>query len=115
MGRKRKLRRKSLRDPNFNLVSFRIPIDLAVTLRNRGINLKEACKRFLMKLCTEKEHDCPLSPNNAAFKEKARCSGRDLNPRLRLERPEYLTGLYYRSTDRQIYGFGIMHLPAGFV
>jgi hypothetical protein len=43
------------------------------------------------------------------------CSGRDLNPRLRLERPEYLTGLYYRSTDRQIYGFGIMHLPAGFV
>ena len=26
------------------------------------------------------------------------CSGRDLNPRLRLERPEYLTGLYYRST-----------------
>lgn len=25
------------------------------------------------------------------------CSGRDLNPRLRLERPEYLAGLYYRS------------------
>jgi hypothetical protein len=26
------------------------------------------------------------------------CSGRDSNPGLRLERPEYLTGLYYRST-----------------
>ena len=25
------------------------------------------------------------------------CSGRDLNPGLRLERPPYLTGLYYRS------------------
>ena len=25
------------------------------------------------------------------------CSGRDLNPRLRLERPVYLSGLYYRS------------------
>ena len=25
------------------------------------------------------------------------CSGRDLNPGLRLERPEYLAGLYYRS------------------
>ena len=26
------------------------------------------------------------------------CSGRDSDPGLRLERPEYLTGLYYRST-----------------
>jgi hypothetical protein len=25
------------------------------------------------------------------------CSGRDSDPGLRLERPEYLTGLYYRS------------------
>ncbi|AEE93869.1 fuselloviral integrase [Acidianus hospitalis W1] len=25
------------------------------------------------------------------------CSGRDLNPGHRLERPAYLTGLYYRS------------------
>ena len=25
------------------------------------------------------------------------CSGRDLNPGLRLERPEYLSRLYYRS------------------
>jgi hypothetical protein len=27
------------------------------------------------------------------------CSDRDSNPGLRLERPEYLTGLYYRSTS----------------
>ncbi len=27
------------------------------------------------------------------------CSGRDSDPGLRLERPEYLTGLYYRSTE----------------
>gem|GEM_PF-2467793 len=27
------------------------------------------------------------------------CSGRDLDPGLRLERPEYLTGLYYRSAS----------------
>ena len=27
------------------------------------------------------------------------CSGRDLDPGLRLERPEYLTELYYRSPE----------------
>ena len=30
--------------------------------------------------------------------EQKWCSGRDLNPGLRLERPPYLTGLYYRSS-----------------
>ena len=30
------------------------------------------------------------------------CSGRDSNPGLRLERPKYLTGLYYRSLSQSI-------------
>src|SRR4030066_1365027 len=29
------------------------------------------------------------------------CSGRDSDPGLRLERPEYLTGLYYRSAPKR--------------
>ena len=36
------------------------------------------------------------SLNQAALSERW-CSGRDSDPGLRLERPEYLTGLYYRS------------------
>ena len=33
------------------------------------------------------------------FKQYDWCSGRDLNPGRRLERPSYLTGLYYRSPN----------------
>jgi hypothetical protein len=34
---------------------------------------------------------------------QAVCSGRDLNPGLRLERPAYLSGLYYRSSGMLIF------------
>ena len=50
-----------------------------------------------------------LSPGSLFVKEKGEwCSGRDSNPGLRLERPEYLTGLYsaefifYRSPSWSI-------------
>ena len=39
------------------------------------------------------------------FKQFDWCSGRDLNPGRRLERPSYLTGLYYRSPNNTHFSF----------
>lgn len=41
--------------------------------------------------------DCNRKDRNALLHGGIECSGRDLDPGRRLERPAYLTGLYYRS------------------
>ena len=66
----------------------------AIMLQGVGLNLTENCKN-LTNFCNVQ------SELKLSFKHekvgKCWCSGRDSDPGLRLERPEYLTGLYYRS------------------
>ena len=70
---------------------------LLAQARERKINLSNLLENALKQ---------KLTPNNtflgeASFQKKVLwCSGRDSNPGLRLERPKYLTGLYYRSLNR---------------
>jgi len=47
------LRQKTEENKNRNLIAFRIPIELSVTLEKLGVNPKEACKRFLYQIANQ--------------------------------------------------------------
>ena len=47
------LHQKSVRNKNRNLIAFRIPIELSVTLEKLGVNPKEACRQFLYQIANQ--------------------------------------------------------------
>ena len=47
------LHQKTAKNKNRNLIAFRIPIELAVTLEKLGVNPKEACKQFLYQIAVQ--------------------------------------------------------------
>ena len=90
--------------------------DLLLKAKQLGLNLSQ-CLENCLKLyiqALENANKQLTSKQTSQLKNKHKkgreretvgvswCSGRDLNPRLRLERPEYLAGLYYRSIERSL-------------
>ena len=70
------------------LVTMRIDPNVWRKARELGLNISKTCENALkLEIQRAKMNKC----------RKDWCSGRDLNPGLRLERPEYLAELYYRS------------------
>jgi len=77
------LHQKSARNKNRDLIAFRIPIELTVTLEKLGINPKEACKQFLYQIATQNNFftaSFPEKPNLSLASEIGWCGGWDLNP-----------------------------------
>ena len=80
------------------LISIKIDHEVWRTAREMGFNISKLCENAL-KQATQRlqtfnyetgfRNDPVNTQNNNYW-----CSGRDLNPGLRLERPEYLAGLY---------------------
>ena len=65
--------------------------------RELGLNISKVCENALIQAVKALEDIFTEKGGNLGTVGSWWCSGGDLNPRLRLERPPYLTGLYYRS------------------
>ncbi|MBS7606073.1 hypothetical protein KEJ31_07235 [Candidatus Bathyarchaeota archaeon] len=77
---------KGSRKKNENLIAFRIPKELSVTLRKMGVNQKEVCLKALYEIANRnspssapKKEDQILSPVSEN-RQGSWCGGWDLNP-----------------------------------
>ena len=80
-------------------IMLRIDAQVLETAKELGLNISKYCENALVNginalSCADTETALRRVPG---VPSASWCSGRDSNPGLRLERPEYLTGLYYRS------------------
>jgi post-segregation antitoxin (ccd killing protein) len=81
-------------------VGLTIRKDLLKKARECRINLSKLLETSLIQLLSPENTRFSLSEGSLfAKRERPWCSGRDLNPGRWLERPLYLTGLYYRSPE----------------
>ena len=103
------LHQKTAKNKNRNLIAFRIPIELSVTLEKLGVNPKEACRQFLLQIATQnniftasfkiKPVLSPVSENQEDFWSL----GRALNPRPPPYQGGALTGLGHRGASTPFY------------
>jgi hypothetical protein len=78
-------------------VGLTIRPELLEKAREMNLNISKTLEKSLEQLI-EAQNGSFL--NECSFPKKILwCSGRDSNPGRRLERPSYLTGLYYRSLN----------------
>ncbi|MEM4981860.1 MAG: hypothetical protein QXI48_07565, partial [Candidatus Bathyarchaeia archaeon] len=77
---------KEARKKNENLIAFRIPKELSVTLRKMGVNSKEVCLKALYEIANRNSLNQTLIPENqkiSLIRENQLISwwtGGDLNP-----------------------------------
>jgi post-segregation antitoxin (ccd killing protein) len=72
---------------NKTTISIYIDEDIAKEI---GLNISKLCENCLKQAINALGHTKIQTETNGGSDTKVWCSGRDLNPGLRLERPEYL-------------------------
>ena len=80
-------------------INLTIDQDVLQTAKALGLNISKVCENCLKDAIRRLTQPITATDGNGPFLSEKECSGRDLNPGRRLERPSYLTGLYYRSPN----------------
>ena len=92
------LHRKEARNKNINLVAFRIPAELSVTLRKLGVDPKAVCIQALQQIAFQNGLNDRSSETGlkTGLKLEKEWTGGDLNPRP----PECKSGVHSRLNYR---------------
>lgn len=106
------LHQKEAKNKNQNLIAFRIPAELSVTLRKMGINPKEVCIKALQQIAIQNGLMSRSSETGlkTGLKLKKEWTGGDLNPRP----PECKSGVHSRLNYRPFHIFWLFWLNINF-